>query len=270
MSEPVPLRTLEDGFSIDCLMVALPVASRLEFAKASIQRFKAQTYLNKRLVIVINGGDDHVGQTLCDYARAQDEGDIEVVYPEGNLSLGALRNISLEHVSADVFCQWDDDDLYHPLRLADQAKVLREGGFEAVYLEDLIQYFPAQQALYWTNWRATSVGGHPGTLMARYSPGLAYPSSGDEAKLGEDTVLAQAFLSRGRVGYLGGAAHLYLYVSHGANSWNDDHHLMLARELSISKALLLRRQPQLTDGLVPYNLPAGTVVRGSNGDAFTL
>ncbi len=270
MSEPFLLQKLEDGFSIDCLMVALPVASRFDFAKASIQRFKAQTYPNKRLVIVINGGDDQVGKALCEYARTQDEGDIYLVYPAGNLPLGALRNISLEHVKADVFCQWDDDDQYHPSRLADQAKVLQDGEFEAVYLEDLIQYFPAQKALYWTNWRATPVRGHPGTLMARYSPGLSYPSTGDEAKLGEDTVLAKTFLSRGRVGYLGGAAHLYLYVSHGANSWDDEHHLMLARELSISKALLMRRQPQLIDGLAPYNLPTGTAVRGNNGDAFTL
>jgi hypothetical protein len=70
---------------------------------------------------------------------------------------------------------------------------------------------------------------------------------------------------------LAGAPHLYVYVSHGGNSWADDHHEMLDTRLGISRGLLLRREAQLREGLRPFDFGPGDVtVRGNNGSAFTL
>jgi hypothetical protein len=65
--------------------------------------------------------------------------------------------------------------------------------------------------------------------------------------------------------------HLYVYVSHGENSYGNDHHEMLAARLGISRALLLRREAQLREGLRPFDFGPGDVtVQGYNGPAFTL
>ena len=68
-----------------------------------------------------------------------------------------------------------------------------------------------------------------------------------------------------------GAPHLLVYVSHGASTWHDDHHRMLARALSVSSSLLRRREAQLRAGLAPFDFGSGEVaVHGYNGVAFTL
>jgi glycosyltransferase involved in cell wall biosynthesis len=240
-------------------------------AKQSIDDFCRQTLAKKTLNVVINGGFQPVREALRNYIATLHREDIQVIEPSGILNLGQLRNISLEAASGDIVCQWDDDDRIHPDRLQEQAAVLVQNDLEAVYLQDVMQYFPEKGALFWTNWRATPALGHPGTLMARRLASLRYPTQGDTARLGEDLELAQALIERKRVGYMSGTPHLYVYVSHGANSWNDEHHAMLRDQLAISRALLLRREPQIRTGLAPYGFPANNVsVFGSNGQAFAL
>jgi glycosyltransferase involved in cell wall biosynthesis len=197
--------------------------------------------------------------------------DIRLHLSPSDLRLGALRNLAVATAVGDVICQWDDDDLYHPQRLERQFAVLKSGGHQAAYLQEVMQYFPDRQALYLTNWRATPAGGHPGTLMARRAAVPDYPETGERADRGEDLDVALALKARGGVGTLGGEPHLHLYVSHGGNIWDGDHHAMLARELSVSVALLRRREPGLRDGLTPFALPADSIdVTGNNGIAFRL
>jgi len=263
-----PVLTLE---GVSCLMVTLPVPERLAFAKRSIDDFCRQTYPAKTLVLVVNGGIESVRQALRDYVMSLNRTDIRLVAPPGVLNLGQLRNISLEAADDDIVCQWDDDDLYHPERLERQVSALTRGGLEAVYLQEVMQYLPEDETLYWTNWRAAPLAGHPGTLMARRSAGFHYPTQGANARLGEDAEVARTLIARGRVGYLGNMPHLYVYVSHGTNSWDAAHHRMLKDQLAISQALLRRREAQIRDGLEPYGFPADTLtVSGSNGAAFTL
>ena len=259
------------GASVSCLMVTLPVPERLTMARRSIDDFCRQTLANKTLIVVINGGVQPVGEALRGYIATLNRQDIYIVEPPGVLNLGQLRNIGLEAASGDIVCQWDDDDRFHPDRLQKQAAVLIENALEAVYLQEVMQYFPEKRALFWTNWHATPALAHPGTLMAQRSALLRYPTQGDAARLGEDLELARALIKRNRVGYLGGMPHLYVYVSHGANSWNDGHHAMLRDQLAISRALLLRREPKIRAGLAPYGFSESNVtVFGSNGEAFVL
>jgi hypothetical protein len=65
--------------------------------------------------------------------------------------------------------------------------------------------------------------------------------------------------------------HLYVYTSHGMNSWSEDHHRMLASKLAISRGLLLRREAELRAALKPYDFGPGEVsVNGNNGPAFKI
>jgi len=257
--------------TIECLMVTLPAPGRFNFAQRSIDDYCRQTYPNKKLTLVLDHGSETARQTLCDHVTSLRRDDIRIISPEKKLNLGELRNLSVDTATAEIICQWDDDDRSHPERLEAQVKVLQTMRLDAVYFQDLMQYFPSAGTLYWTNWRATPAGGHPGTLMARRSAVLRYPTEGGSAKLGEDLAQALALKERGRVGYVADMAHLFVYVSHGANSWNDDHHRMLTNELSISKGLLKKREALIREGLAPYSFASKTTtLLGSNGPAFVL
>jgi glycosyltransferase involved in cell wall biosynthesis len=223
------------------------------------------------LLLVINGGTESGRRALQDYAESLERDDIVVVTAPPGLNLGELRNFSVEAARGDILCQWDDDDFHHPERLERQLSSLVTGDFEAVYLRDVMQFFPSTNTLHWTNWRQTEVSGHPGTLMVRRDVPFRYPIQGSDAHLGEDTEVARSLMARGRVGYLSDAPHLYVYISHGKNSWPDSHHQMLARELSISQALLRRREVQIRQGLAPHDFGSEPVsLWGNNGLAFTL
>ncbi len=107
--------------------------------------------------------------------------------------------------------------------------------------------------------------------MCARSASILYPETGDATRRGEDAAVARELLRREGLHTLKGAPHLFVYVSHGENTYSQDHHRMLASELSISKALLGRREAQLRDGLRPIDFGSGDVtVEGYNGTAFTI
>jgi glycosyltransferase involved in cell wall biosynthesis len=255
---------------VTCLMLSLAIPQRFAFACASIAAYCQQTYIRKELVILLNGGTAAARRTLQDHVDRLTRPDIRIVEIPGALPLGRLRNISLAEAAGEIICQWDDDDLYHPERVAQQVRAILEGGHEAIFLSDVFQYFPHAQSLYWTNWAATPAGGHPGTLMARASAGINYPEAGPSSQLGEDLELALILKSRGQAGYLAALPHLFIYVSHGENSWDMDHHRNLIEKLSISTGLLRRRESAIRSGLQCFGFAQGVQVVGSSGKGFTL
>lgn len=254
---------------ISCLAVTLPVAERFAFLTRSITDYQRQTHRNRELILVLNGGDPAVARRIRDHVAALRDPGIRLVEPAGSLTLGALRNISIEHARGEIICQWDDDDLYHPERLARQLEALGDG--DAVFLREVMQFYPAERALYCTNWQATETQSFPGSLMCRISVDARYPETGDDARLGEDTTVARHLAETGRVVLLAGLPHLYVYVSHGRNSWPDSHHRMLASRLALSRGLLLRREAALRAGLSGIDFgPDEVLVQGFNGVAFPL
>jgi len=268
---PVASDTQLGGGMVSCLMLTLSVPERLDFVRRSIAAYCRQTLLRKELVVVVDGGVTSGRDALLDYIGSLNRSDIRIVAPAGPLSLGQLRNISVAAARGDFLRQWDDDDCSHPERLARQLTHMLEGNHEAVLLQDVVQYFPQTRSLYCVNWRATEAGGHPGTLMVRRSVPIDYPTAGSEAQLGEDLRVALALKQRGRFGYLARMPYLFVYVSHGHNSWHEGHHRMLASTLSISQGLLRRREAEIRARLKFFDFGPGAVgVQGSNGLAFRL
>jgi glycosyltransferase involved in cell wall biosynthesis len=256
---------------ISCLMVTLPIPDRFGYVKRSIAAFCDQTHQNKELIIVVDPEPVSARASLAEYVSTLGRTDIRIVVAPQKLTLGELRNISVDSAQGDVLCQWDDDDLYHPQRLECQLAALLERDCEAVYLRDVMQYFPKERTLFWTNWQLTDAGGHPGTLMVKRSAPIRYPVQGAIASLGEDLRVALHLKQRGHVCFLPGMPHLFLYVSHGSNSWDVGHHRMLASELAISQGLLKRRESEIRKGLTPFDFGEGPVViQGKNGLAFTI
>src|ERR1700722_20997412 len=97
---------------ISCIMVTQP--SRLALAKLAIDDFLRQTHDERELVIT------HDGDDACDAAlRAiAAHASIRLVREHSGATLGTLRNVAVDACRGDFVCQWDDDDRYHPQRLA--------------------------------------------------------------------------------------------------------------------------------------------------------
>ena len=251
-----------------CCLVTLPVPSRLHHVKTSVADYIAQTHPERELLVVVNGGTEEGRRGLLDYVASVDRPDVRSLEIPGDLPLGHLRNIALDHSEGLAYCQWDDDDRQHPDRLARQVEAMTEGDFEASYLQEVVQYVPALRSLYWTNWAATEDRVHAGTLMMRLDMGLRFPP---KARLGEDSGLAVEINARDKVARIAGQPHLMLYVTHSANSWGDEHHRMLIEKLAVSRGLLARREAAIREGLRPFRFEAYPVeVRGANGVAFTI
>lgn len=261
---------------VSCLMVTLATPERFPFLKQSVAGYCRQTHARKELVVVVNGGTQPGRQTVVDYIRSLGRADIRAAIVDDRRTVGDYRNVSVELALGDVLCQWDDDDLYHPERIARQLAALMGGEHDANLLRDVLKYFPHSRELYWTNWLATEGGGHPGTLMVkrsvplRYLP-ILYPPEGPPQRRGEDLAAVLFLKEHYRVSYLAHAAYLFVYVSHGNNLWADRFHRMLATELSISEGLLRRRESELRLQLRNFDFGPGELfVNSRTGLGFTL
>ena len=60
--------------------------------------------------------------------------------PSG-LTLGELRNFSVQLARYPLVCQWDDDDLYHPRRLETQFAYLKIHCADFCFLTDQLHFF---------------------------------------------------------------------------------------------------------------------------------
>lgn len=262
---------MSDTPLVSCLAVTQCTWLRFAFLQNAIGDYCRQTHAARELIIVLDPGADEARQAILDHVASLGRDDIRIVDGRPGASLGALRNQSAAAARGDVLCQWDDDDRHHPKRIAEQLKALVDGQNDAVCLQDLMQYFPATRSLYCVNWRATEHGSFPGSLMFRASAQVAYPETGDTARLAEDSVVHRAYSQRQAMGALAGSPHLYVYVSHGANSWHQGHHRMLADELGISAGLLRRREAAIREGLSVFDFgPEPVSVVGPSGLAFIL
>jgi glycosyltransferase involved in cell wall biosynthesis len=253
------------------VQVAWPIPERLAHFRRSVRDYCRQTHPRKELVIVLDHGPAEAVAAVASFVQRLGRSDIRLVRPEGEHSLGGLRNISLDCARGEFICQWDDDDLHHPQRIERQLEALAAEDGDAVHLEEVMHFFTGSRELYCTNWRATEARVLPGTLLCRRSAPIRYPESGHASRFGEDTAVSLQLLARAGYVVLRRAPWLYVYVSHGGNLWADEHHRMLARELGLSQRLIQRREAELRDGLRPFDFgPDSVTVRGYNGAAFVL
>lgn len=279
IAEPQPLPPMRPAApaiagtapKISCLMVTY---DRLLLAKRAIRSFAAQTWPAKELVIVTDG-TERFRAALGAYAEWLGLDSVRIVAAEGaGLTLGRLRNLSLEEAQGDWICQWDDDDFSHPDRLAVQAAHMAERRAGACFLTDHLQHLADERALCWVDWTA---GGRiagtaslaPGTLMMRSGLGVAYPEDGPHARSGEDSVLLEALGAAAEVAPLSGAGHLYLYQYHGANTFSREHHLRIS-QFRTSAEHLRAHGEKVKETARICGLARPCFAVGADGPAFAL
>nr|BCX00470.1 MAG: hypothetical protein KatS3mg041_0516 [Bacteroidota bacterium] len=198
---------------VSCLMVT---ADRPQWVRQAVRCFQRQNWPNRELVVVDDGETD-LSPMLAELPP--DQVRYERIGRRPRLSLGALRNISLELATGEFCLQWDDDDWYHPDRIRVQMHYALQG-YDAVLLRYTLVHLDLPT---WRSrpFRAQIRRGTPGTILHRREAAIRYP---DWARQ-EDTAYRDRWWSR-RVRLLGREyAYLFIRCYHGRNTWELTHFL---------------------------------------------
>jgi glycosyltransferase involved in cell wall biosynthesis len=238
---------------ISCLVVTCDRPAHLARSYAC---YRDQTYPDKELVIVTDEAGPYV-----EFIRrlTADARDVRVVALPERQPLGALRNRAVLASTGDVLCQWDDDDLCHPERLAVQYARMANERADAAFFVDQLQLFWENRIAYWTDWgakrRRARRGGDPrpwlipGTLMCRLGAMPEYPA----LARGEDTVVKNRLCGAGaRVAEVDGLGWLSIYAYHGKNTYDRTHHDRIHEVLAKPAAQVRDDQDLLAAALARY------------------
>ena len=205
--------TTADQPLISCLMVT---RNRAALARRAVRCFAAQNWPRAELVVVDDGAEDY--EPVLGAYRDRCTIRYERLPPDPARSLGAARNIALDLAQGELIAQWDDDEWYHPDRLAVQAQSLLGRGLDAVLLRSTLMHLELP-GFDDHPYRAALGGGTPGTILHRRSD-IRYP----ELRRSEDSIYLKAYKSRYRVGFVEGPhSHLFIRCFHGSNTWEHSH-----------------------------------------------
>lgn len=213
---------------ISCVTVT---TGRVDLVKKAIHCYVYQTYKNKELVILSQGSEEENKQ-IESYVNSLERNDISFFNAPSHLTLGAMRNASIEIAKGEVICQWDDDDLYHPDRIRTQYMALRRNNRNVgCAYSDFLKYFETTGEVYWCDWSKE------GTLSSQLLCGaimfyksifhkynsMLYPQTGSQCHVEEDLNVLQKLIASGNVVPVF-AAHHYVYMYHGENTYDLEHH----------------------------------------------
>ena len=192
---------------ISCLMVT---SGRRHQVTMAIECFLAQTYPNRELIVV----DDDPKSELDILIREIGSPNIRhVKLTYEKQSLGRLRNIALDNAHGMYICQWDDDDLYDPLRLEVQWQTLVNTDSQASVL--------ARWIIWWPNIEKMAISGYrdwEGSLLCERSLMPRYP----DLKQGEDSIVMEELRKSIRIARID-MPRLYVYINHGENTFSSSH-----------------------------------------------
>jgi len=213
--KPTPTNALP---AVTCLMVT---KDRLAMVKNATNMFLAQTYPQKKLLVVTDGYDG-----TREYVQGLKDPRVTCLFldPSTDTCLGKLRNISVDAADTPFVMQWDDDDWYHPSRISMQMKHLLDNNADAVLLSTWTNIWPAEGAYAISNRRTD---GWEGSILVRKSIIPKY----SEKRRGEDTDMTNALWKNKNVKavLLDDSEYLYGYAIHANNTWDRPHFLDMLR-----------------------------------------
>lgn len=202
---------------VSCLTVT---ADRKNLMKRAVHCFQNQTYENKELVIIDDGEQD-LDDILSDLPAEQIKYVKLEKKPEN--TLGKLRNRSLNEANGDFLVQWDDDDWYHPERVAIQAQTLQDG-YDACCLSGALMHLDEEPYMHHP-YVGYLPDGIPGSIMHRADADIRYPHT----RRAEDTVYLNEWMEKRYLQLPDDYSHLFIRCYHGNNTWEKDHFLRRIR-----------------------------------------
>ena len=206
-------RTQQNRPTIYCLMVTGKDDSRIEWAKHSVANFLAQDYPEKRLVIV----NHHPHLTIIDDDHKKPKEDLGVyefkVKKTETMTLGDLRNISLDLVAHDaLWTTWDDDDWRSPKYLSWLQDTLQKtAGASSVTFTTRIEYNITNGFI----WKMMRKSGYP-LVLAPFDRRVRYQKKDTM----EDTSLLDDIRNTGQIVHIieNNDPKMYIRVVHDGNT----------------------------------------------------
>jgi glycosyltransferase involved in cell wall biosynthesis len=205
---------------VSCVMVT---RNRAALARRALACLDAQTWPNLELVVIDDGDEDY--EPVLGPLRARCAVRYVRLHGQPRLKLGELRNMALSMAAGTYVAQWDDDEWYHPTRVARQMEAIRRQDLDAVVLKWTLMHMdvaPFGEHLY----RADLGRGTPGTILHRRAAAPSYPALGRD----EDGVFLRRLGRVMRLGMVDGPhSHLFIRCFHGGNTWDRAHFLRRLR-----------------------------------------
>lgn len=186
----------------------LVTKNRDEQALRAVHCFLAQTYSPKELVI-IDEGERKLERAIKDLNSPL----VRYYRNEKLATLGRLRNRAVRFARGDYVCQWDDDDLYHPEKIAYQLALCLERQADACFLLREMLFREDKMSLAVSDYRLWE-----GSILARKDILPAYPAR----KRGEDYWVVHRLAQKRKILALD-FPELYLYTYHKRNTWHGKH-----------------------------------------------
>lgn len=184
---------------------------RAPLLRRAVGCFLNQSWEPRELLVVYESDDDATRGVL---AGLDDERVRAIEVPiEPKQTLGALRNLAVSESCGQYVTQWDDDDWYHPDRLAAQMRAIRESGKPGCVLSRWTCLDAETRRAYLAPHRAWE-----GSLLIERNAMVAYP----ELPRGEDTVAIDVLADRQAL-HLLDRPDLYVYTFHNRNTWDRKH-----------------------------------------------
>lgn len=178
--------------------------------------FMNQSYPNKQLVVVY---EDHDKDTCTLLESGTWDDTVKLVRVSASpvkLSLGELRNISIEAADGEYVCQWDDDDWYDPNRIAVQVEHIIATNRPACVLSQWVVFDAVNQKAYLSNIRLWE-----GSIMCKKE--IIQQRLYAKIPKGEDTEVVDYLSNNDLLTVIHDMPELYIYIYHGTNTWEQAH-----------------------------------------------
>lgn len=210
--------------------------------------FLEQTHTNKELVLVYQGNDVPTLDSIFEM-QSRSKG-VRIIFIHVNetskMTLGELRNLSIERSNGDFFCQWDDDDWYHRDRLKIQISVALETQQPVTMLTNIFLFDEIRSQAYLSTFRLWE-----GSVLCKrevFGGTIRYATLDKK----EDTPFVNLLLANSSV-YPIVCPFLYVYNYHGNNTYDPDHfNSMFGRSQKLN-GRISKTFSNIVNGNFPYS-----------------
>jgi glycosyltransferase involved in cell wall biosynthesis len=180
-----------------------------KFVQSAIVQFNMQIYENKELIIVYDAYTEEIQKLIQDYESQT----IQFHFSKTKKTLGELRNQAMKHSRGEIFCQWDDDDIFSPDRISFFVTILLNSNAAACFLSRWIFWDIPKKRVSISDERPWE-----GSIFAWKRVNINYPSINKS-----EDFIAVSEICRNNVFALVDNPYTYIYCAHGDNTWNDEH-----------------------------------------------